>query len=171
MEWNTFRALARLISKLLPRDEWDLDHTRKCESCGIEIDFTTSLAHHQRCKACDDAREAEYWTKTLRELKAAGVDLTREAEIDFVYCFFCASDAEEMAGKVKSLGFEALLQRSQHNLWEEWSVRCRTSMVPSRDSIEAALDTLCEFAYGYENWYHGWGVVGCRNDVDAPENE
>jgi DNA-directed RNA polymerase subunit RPC12/RpoP len=130
----------------------------KCESCGVEIDDITSLMHHHRCKECQAARMTKHWAKDLGEIEAAGIDRTRETDVDFVYHFFSAADAQEMVQKVTLLGHRASLEHTRNKIAEVWSVCCRARMVPSREAIEAVRDSLCDLADDYENWFLGWGV-------------
>jgi len=92
---------------------------------------------------------------TLRQLEAAGANLSKETEMLFFLYFPTEGHAKSAANVARREGFEARVMAPQKG-FTEWNTRLRGRMVPTRAAIKATRKRLEELAGSLGGDFDGW---------------
>ena len=94
----------------------------------------------------------------LRDLAAAGNDMSAEMAIDFSVVI----PVEKMAGKfartAEGRGYRVGVWKRQGD--DDWDVICAKRMVPTHANITTAQRELTELALPFLGFYDGWSTFG-----------
>lgn len=91
---------------------------------------------------------------TLRALRDAGADLTKETEVNFYLYFPTREAAERAAEHARTPTFTATVRKG--SLGETWLCFVTSRMVPSEPAIRAAATRLQAVAATNGGEYDGW---------------
>ncbi|MBN1911136.1 MAG: ribonuclease E inhibitor RraB [Pirellulales bacterium] len=103
----------------------------------------------------------------LRRMEAAGMDLSRECEVEFWHVFDDEDDAEEMCRRLDELGYQAEMLMHEEGEEDEddeedlvgIDVLCTVTMVPTHAAITETEERLAKLAEACGGQADGWGVM------------
>ena len=95
----------------------------------------------------------------LRNMAAAGVDLSTERTVDFEHCFPDEASAREFAAAVKQRVLGARIFLPQADDRPNWQVQCRVRMIPTHAAIIRTEDELATLARSFRGYPDGWGTL------------
>ena len=97
---------------------------------------------------------AEADAATLRALRDAGADLTKETEVNFYLYFPTREAAQRAAEQARTPSFTATVRKGA--LGDSWLCFVTAQMVPSESAIRSAATRLQAVAASNGGEYDGW---------------
>ena len=99
----------------------------------------------------------------LRELAAAGNDMSAEMSIDFNVVVPVEKMANKFARTAEAKGFRVGVWKRQGD--DDWDVICSKRMIATHDSVAAAQRELVELCGPFLGFYDGWATFGNTSEA------
>lgn len=94
--------------------------------------------------------------EVVAQLRGAGVDLSREHEVDFFLVFPTKASADKATAKIVEMGYTFVA--AQGDSARGWQVHLKRSMLVSAEAMVATTRSLSPIAESFGGFYDGWGM-------------
>src|SRR5687767_8114877 len=98
----------------------------------------------------------------LRDLAAAGNDMSVEMAIDFNVVLPIEKMASKFARTVEAMGYRVGVWKRQGD--DDWDVICSRRMLPTHANVASAQRELVELCGPFLGFYDGWTTFGNRGE-------